>query len=70
MKRYPIRIRREASFIEEVDAQIVARSKSEAERFAAELGEGADPLWPHVDRYNVHERTPTRYELIEIEHGT
>jgi len=48
---------------------IIAKTKNEAERIAAGLGDGESPNWPDIERFNVVERTPERHELIEIEHG-
>lgn len=57
------------SYIEQVDAVVVATSEEEAEKIAANMGNGLDPDWPTIDRYNTAWRKPLTYELLELQHG-
>lgn len=57
------------SYVEAIDAIVVAPSEEEAERIAADLGNGKDPDWPTIDMYNTAWRKPLSYELLELEHG-
>ena len=68
MKRFAYRIKREVSYVEDVEAIIVAASEKEAERIAAGIGDGESPYWPSIERFNVANQEPQRHELLDLEY--
>jgi len=63
---FNIRIQRAASYVEVVDTHIVASTKQEALDIANAIGEGKEITHPTLRRYNIWEREPVSYEVMEI----
>ncbi len=67
MTRFPVKIKREVSYVEDLEAIIVADTRDKAIRIAEGFGDGEMPNWPDIDRYTVNERTPHRHECLDVE---
>ena len=63
--KYPVRITREAAYVEVVDAEIIAEDEDEAYSLALAVGNGGQVDWPALHRYNTFERELVDYRFIE-----